>query len=612
MDMAKIARSRSTGFVAFPLVALSLPLLATSGAAQEALPQNPTVISGGVDIGLPAGSSLTITQTTPRAIVNWQSFSIGQGNTVTFHQPDTSSAILNRVTGNTTSSIAGQLNANGQVFLVNPNGIVITPTGTVKTGGGFVASTLDIANEDFLSGQLAFSGNGASARASNAGTISTDPGGFVALLGGSVANSGTISVPLGRVGLGSGERVTLDLYGDGFLQVAVPTGSEAEGALIEQSGKISASGGRVELKAATVREAIREAVNMSGVVAARSVFGRDGAIVLGGGPGGKVRVTGRMTTVAESSASKGTGGDFINHGGTFITAGTARWLIYASDPSTSLFGGLDSGNHAIWNATYASLAPDSVTQTGNRYLFAYRPTVTFTSTDASKTYGDVIDLSSHYTVSGVHPGVAGAFLADTAANAYTGAPELSSEGQAANASVAGGPYEIVISQGSLTALSGYELAFDSVGQLTITKAALTITANDLSKIYGDTLTFAGTEFTASGLVSGDQVTSVTLMSLGAAANAEVGTYDIVPSDAVGNGLSNYTITYVNGILTVAPAQILVPPANQLVPVSLLSTLSLEFNSSDISFGSDDSFDLSQLGQSDSVLDSDETDVDVDE
>lgn len=152
MDMAKIARSRSTGFVAFPLVALSLPLLATSGAAQEALPQNPTVVSGGVNIGLPAGSSLTITQTTPRAIVNWQSFSIGQGNTATFHQPDSSSAILNRVTGNTTSSIAGQLNANGQVFLVNPNGIVITPTGTVKTGGGFVASTLDIASSAPVSG----------------------------------------------------------------------------------------------------------------------------------------------------------------------------------------------------------------------------------------------------------------------------------------------------------------------------------------------------------------------------------------------------------------------------------------------------------------------------
>lgn len=313
-----------------------------------------------------------------------------------------------------------------------------------------------------------------------------------------------------------------------------------------------------------------------------------------------------------SSIVLSTGGDFINHGGTFITAGTARWLIYASDPSTSHFGGLDSGNHAIWNATYASLAPDSVTQTGNRYLFAYRPTVTFTSTDASKTYGDVIDLSSHYTVSGLHPGVVGAFLADTAANAYTGAPELSSEGQAEKASVAGGPYEIVISQGSLTALSGYELAFDSVGQLTIAKAALTITANNLSKIYGDTLTFAGTEFTASGLVSGDQVTSVTLMSLGTAANAAVGTYDIVPSDAVGNGLSNYTISYVNGILIVEPAQISGPPASQLVPVSLLPTSSLEFNSSDISFGSDDTFDLSQLGQSDSILDSDETDVDVDE
>jgi filamentous hemagglutinin family protein len=322
MDMAEIARRRSTGIVAFLLAALSVPLLTAPGAAQQALPQNPTVISGGVSIGPPSGSSLTITQTTPRAIVNWQSFSIGQPNTVTFNQPGATAAILNRVTGTTTSTIAGQLNANGQVFLVNPNGIVITPTGTVKAGGGFVASTLDIANEDFLSGELTFAGSGASAGVSNAGTISTDPGGFVALLGGSVANSGTISVPLGRVGLGSGERATLDLYGDGFLQVAVPTGSEAEGALVEQSGRISANGGRVELKAATVREAIREAVNMSGVVAARSVSGRNGAIVLGGGAGGKVRVTGKLDAGGKKGAGRiaVSGRDVTVDGGASLTA----------------------------------------------------------------------------------------------------------------------------------------------------------------------------------------------------------------------------------------------------------------------------------------------------
>src|SRR5204862_7225714 len=102
--------------------------------------------------------------------------------------------------------IAGQVSGNGQVFLVNPNGIAITPTGTVQVGGGFVASTLDIADADFNAGNLKFSGQGASARVSNAGAISSAPGGFVGLVGGNVSNDGTINVPLGKVGLGSGEQ----------------------------------------------------------------------------------------------------------------------------------------------------------------------------------------------------------------------------------------------------------------------------------------------------------------------------------------------------------------------------------------------------------------------
>ena len=120
---------------------------------------------------------MTVNQTSPRAIVNWGSFSIGPANGVTFSQPNSSSAILNRVTGSTTSTIAGKLQANGQVYLVNPNGIAITKTGAVQTGGGFVASTLGIADSDFNKGNLNFVGNGASAGVWNAGSITAAPGG---------------------------------------------------------------------------------------------------------------------------------------------------------------------------------------------------------------------------------------------------------------------------------------------------------------------------------------------------------------------------------------------------------------------------------------------------
>ncbi|MCF6128030.1 MULTISPECIES: filamentous hemagglutinin N-terminal domain-containing protein, partial [Mesorhizobium] len=191
-----------------------------------------------------------------------------------------SATMLNRVTGGTKSTISGQLNANGQVFLVNPNGIAISKTGKVSAAG-FVGSSLGISDEDFEAGKLEFEGKGASAAVANQGAISIGRGGYAALIGGSVDNAGSITVPLGKVGLGSGEKAALDLSGDGFLQVSVPTRADGSNALVSNSGRISADGGLVELKAAAVRNAARQAVNMSGVIEARTVSGQSGAIVLG-------------------------------------------------------------------------------------------------------------------------------------------------------------------------------------------------------------------------------------------------------------------------------------------------------------------------------------------
>ena len=302
-------------------VAISAPAL-----AQNTLPTNGHVVAGSATIAAPSGNTLSINQTSNRAVVNWNSFSVGQPNVVDFTQPSSSAAILNRVTGATPSAIAGQIEANGQVYLVNPNGIAITPSGSVQVGGGFVASTLGISNGNFMSGNLAFTGNGASAGVSNAGAISTGNGGYVALIGGTAANSGVISVPLGKVALGSGEQATLDLNGDGFMQVAVPTGTKAAHgqALVSNSGRIVAAGGTVEMRAATVATAIRDAVNMSGVVAANSVSGRDGAIVLDGGPGGTVAVTGRLDASARAGAAYGAASLPANANGGAITVDGAR------------------------------------------------------------------------------------------------------------------------------------------------------------------------------------------------------------------------------------------------------------------------------------------------
>ena len=261
------------------------------------LPTGGRVARGEADIRTPSATRMEIGQSSSRAVVKWTDFSIGQGATVDIRQPGSKAAILNRVDGPATSRIQGALRANGQVFVANPNGVVIGPNGRIATGGGFVASSLGIGDDDFMAGRLQFDGDGHSARVSNEGSVTVGPGGFAALLGGRVSNAGSIVVPLGRVGLGAGERITLDVSGDEFMQVALPSQIDGEdGALIEHAGTIAAEGGRVEISAATARNAARYAVNLSGVVEARSISGRSGAIVLGGGDGGRLRVTGIVST----------------------------------------------------------------------------------------------------------------------------------------------------------------------------------------------------------------------------------------------------------------------------------------------------------------------------
>jgi len=107
---------------------------------------------------------------------------------------------------------------------------------------------------------------------------------------------------------------------------------------------------------------------------------------------------------------------------------------------------------------------------------------------------------------------------------------------------------------------------------------LTVTANSTSKVYGTTLTFAGTEFTHTGTVfPGDSLTSVTLNSLGAVSSALEGDYAIIPNSAVGTGIANYNVTYVNGTLTVhavAPAVISLSPVSRTNNATTTATFSV--------------------------------------
>ncbi|WP_181409945.1 two-partner secretion domain-containing protein [Martelella alba] len=337
-----------------PWLLVSTALFSVPALATDDLPSGAGVAAGQVGIAS-SGNSMTITQTSDRAIVNWGSFNIGAGNSVNIHQPGSGSAILNRVTGSTPSSIAGTLSANGQVFLVNPNGIAITPTGTVSTGGGFVASTLGIADSDFMSGSLNFSGSGASSTVSNSGVITVGHGGYAALLGGKVRNDGLIAVPFGKAGLGAGEVITLDLSGDGFMQVSVPSSLVDDGeALIENSGTVSTEGGTIVMRAATARNAARKAINMSGVAEARSVSGRNGKITLGGGEGGSVQVSGKVSARAKkatSSPSTQEGGVIEITGATVVADHAVLDASGFGNGGTIRLGGHESDANALQRAT---------------------------------------------------------------------------------------------------------------------------------------------------------------------------------------------------------------------------------------------------------------------
>ena len=130
---------------------LLLAALFVAGSALQAgaNPTGPQTRFGVVEV---SGGALTqVHQFSERAIVDWQSFSIGTGERVQFLQPGPLSVILNRVVGGDPSKILGSLQANGNVFLINPNGIIFGPGSSINVGS-LVTSTQPLSDEDFLSG----------------------------------------------------------------------------------------------------------------------------------------------------------------------------------------------------------------------------------------------------------------------------------------------------------------------------------------------------------------------------------------------------------------------------------------------------------------------------
>jgi len=133
---------------------IMFPSLVMLPSSVRANPSGGVVTYGAAEImeNIDNPAFLQIMQSSNKAIINWQDFSIGAGEHTQFVQPSQMAAVLNRVVSGNPSVLAGMLSSNGKVLVVNQNGILVTPSGVIDAAGGVVLSTLDIADGDFLNG----------------------------------------------------------------------------------------------------------------------------------------------------------------------------------------------------------------------------------------------------------------------------------------------------------------------------------------------------------------------------------------------------------------------------------------------------------------------------
>src|SRR5690606_2804192 len=296
-------RSRGAVLVSWALVAA---LLVHATGVHAALPAGGAIQSGAGEIVQHGEDLIVVDQWSDRLIVHWDSFSIGPAKQVEFVQPGASAVALNRVFGDSPSLIDGVLRANGQVFLVNPNGVVFGKDASVDVGG-VVASTLSIAGDDFLVGRYRFTGGDAAGEVRNEGAITALEGGYVALLGTRVQNEGVIRADLGAVALGAGEAATLG-FADGRL-IGLEVDAGAWDALVANHGVLEADGGLVVMRAEAQEALFDTVLHHSGVARARSVEMHDGVVILGGGESGVVEVSGVIDVSGAGGGSEGPGGD---------------------------------------------------------------------------------------------------------------------------------------------------------------------------------------------------------------------------------------------------------------------------------------------------------------
>ena len=265
-------------------------------------------VGGSFDTDISVDNVTTITQNSSRAI--------GEGNldianyqTVNIKQNSKSDLFVARDNRSDPTRILGSLNSNGRVMVIDTNGIFFG-TGSTVNVGAIIASTSDISNDAIMKGGDSFEfsdfGDGA---ITLEGTINVADAGLAAFVSPNVSNSGVINAKLGTVAFAAGETVTLDLYGDGLVEIAVD--GELADALLETTGEINAEGGRVQMTAVAAKDAVDNIINVDGIVTVASAEVQGGKIILSGGKSGNVAVAGKLDASGTTGGSIDVSGENV-------------------------------------------------------------------------------------------------------------------------------------------------------------------------------------------------------------------------------------------------------------------------------------------------------------
>jgi filamentous hemagglutinin family protein len=320
-------------------------------------PTGGTVVAGTATIKNSNANTTVVKQSTASAIIDWQQFNIGKGQYVQFLQPSSSSIILNRVIGGGGSSIFGTLTGNGQVFLVNTNGVFFGKGSSIDAQG-FLASTLDIADSDFLNGHFLFNKTGGDATVVNQGSITAHKGGYVVLAGDYTENDGLISAQSGHIVLASGSKSTLTLNGNSLVSYAVNQATLANLAGANNAGKLNADGGTVIMTADVANLLKATVVNNTGLIEARAISKNGGVIQLLAS-GGNIQNAGTLDASATHSGIQG---------GTITLKGDERTTLTSASKIIATGDGANGGHVEVSGNTLSMRGAMNIGKGGNLLL----------------------------------------------------------------------------------------------------------------------------------------------------------------------------------------------------------------------------------------------------